>query len=39
MSWLSKLKDEAFIFPYAKGFFIVVFQLEEDRDLILKSGP
>jgi hypothetical protein len=36
---ISKLKYEAFIFPCDKGFFILVFQLEEDRDPIPKSRP
>jgi hypothetical protein len=34
-----KLKEEAFIYPCAKGFFIVEFDLVEDRDLILNSDP
>jgi hypothetical protein len=35
----TDLKEEAFIYPCAKGFFIVEFDLVEDRDLILNFGP
>jgi hypothetical protein len=34
-SWKPKLKEEDFIYPYVKTFFIVEFDLAEDRDLIL----
>ena len=32
------LKEEAFVYPHAKGFFIVEFDLVEHKDLILNSG-
>jgi hypothetical protein len=38
-SWKPELKEEAFIYPCAKGFFIVEFDLAEDRDLILNLDP
>jgi hypothetical protein len=38
-SWKPEIKEEDFIYPYAKGFFIVEFDLAEDMDLILNSGP
>jgi hypothetical protein len=38
-SWKPQLKEEAFIYPCANGFFIVEFDLVEDRDLILNYGP
>jgi len=33
------MQEQAFIHPCAKGFFIVEFDIEEDRDLILNLGP
>jgi hypothetical protein len=38
-SWKPQLKEEAFIYPCEKGFFIVEFDLVEDKDLILNFGP
>jgi hypothetical protein len=38
-SWLPVLKGEVFIHPCAQGFFIVEFDLQEDKDLIFSSGP
>jgi hypothetical protein len=37
--WKPKIKGEVFIFPCAKGFFIVMFDNAHDMDLILKTGP
>jgi hypothetical protein len=37
--WKPKMKVEAFIRPCAKGYFIVEFDLSEDRDWILDPGP
>jgi len=37
--WQLMIKGEAFIFPCAKGLFIVMFDNAHDRDLILKIGP
>jgi hypothetical protein len=38
-SWFPVLKGDVFIHPCAQGFFIVEFDLQEDRDLIFSSGP
>jgi hypothetical protein len=38
-SWLPVLKGEVFIHPCAQGFFIVEFDLQEDKDLIFSLGP
>jgi hypothetical protein len=38
-TWIPIMQQQAFIHPCAKGFFIVEFDIEEDRDLILNSGP
>jgi hypothetical protein len=38
-SWLSVLKGDVFIHPCAQGFFIVEFDLQDDKDLIFSSGP
>jgi hypothetical protein len=38
-SWTPELKEEVFIYPYTKGFFIVKFDLRKDRYLILRSSP
>ena len=32
------MQQQAFVHPCAKGFFIVEFDIEEDRDLILNLG-
>lgn len=37
-TWKLEIKKEAFIYPCAKGYFIVEFNLAEDIDLILNSG-
>jgi hypothetical protein len=37
-TWIPIMQQQAFIHPCAKGFFIVEFDIEEDRDLILNSG-
>jgi hypothetical protein len=37
-TWIPIMQKEAFIHPCAKGFFIVEFDIEEDRDLIFNSG-
>jgi hypothetical protein len=37
-TWIPIMQQQAFIHPCAKGFFIVEFNIEEDRDLILNSG-
>jgi hypothetical protein len=33
------IKEDAFIYPYAKGFFIIEFDVAKDGDLILNSCP
>lgn len=33
------IKKKVFIRPHAKGFFIVEFDIAEDKDLILDAGP
>jgi hypothetical protein len=38
-SWKVELKEEDFIYPYAKGFSIVEFYIFEERDLILNYRP
>jgi hypothetical protein len=37
-SWLPVLKGDVFIHPCAQGFFIVEFDLQEDKDLIFSSA-
>jgi hypothetical protein len=37
--WKPKIKGNVFIFPCAKGLFILMFDNSHFRDLILKSGP
>jgi len=37
MEAINQIKD--YIYPYAKGFFVVEFDLLEGRDWILKSNP
>jgi hypothetical protein len=39
VTWIPIMQEQAFIHPCAKGFFIVDFDIEEDRDLILNLGP
>jgi hypothetical protein len=38
-TWIPIMQQQAFIHPCAKGFFIVEFDIQEDRDLIFNSGP
>jgi len=33
------INENVFIRPHAKGFFIVEFDIAEDKDLILDAGP
>jgi hypothetical protein len=37
--WKPLIKEDLFIHPCPKGFFIAEFDLAADRDLILASGP
>jgi hypothetical protein len=37
-TWIPIMKQQAFIHPCAKGFFIVEFDMQEDRDLVFNSG-
>jgi hypothetical protein len=37
-TWIPVMQQESFIHPCAKYFFIVEFNLREDRDLIFNSG-
>jgi hypothetical protein len=38
-SWLPVLKGEVFIHPCAQRFFIVEFDIQEDKDLIFSYDP
>jgi hypothetical protein len=37
-TWIPIMKKKSLINPYAKCFFIVEFDIQEDHDVIFKSG-
>ena len=38
-NWKPLMKGEVGVYAHGKGFFIFIFQIEEDKDLIFRSGP